>query len=481
MKKILSIIMVVVLVIAIMPTDVFCGTDTSENVWDGSVDTSWYDDTKTEFDISTPSQLAGLSKVVNDGNDLSGKTFNLTKDIVLNADSENYKDWGTTAPANEWTAIGFYRADQEQSSFKGTFDGHNHTVKGLYINKPDQTMQGLFGYSEEGKIINVGIIESYIMGNDNVGGICGLLSSNAEIKNCYNKGTVSGNGNYVGGICGYSYTMGEITGCYNTGDVTSSGNDVGGICGENDMCSVNFCYNTGTVTGKNYVGGISGYDKYTTKNNYNTGAVSGEKNVGGVCGYSNCATVQSCYNIGSVSASVSNAGGVIGGYILGYVCNNCYYNTETIGSVNAPTSAVDGEADTEITKGLTTDDMTKTEFANKLGLVWSQSSEKNNGYPYSSLNIEIKTADKLRKLASDINSGETYEGCTFTLTADIDLNPGIKINPDGNCSGGTPKEWASIGKSVGYFKGTFDGNGHTISGVYINQPGTHIRACSDFQ
>ena len=34
-------------------------------VWDGTVDISWYDPDKTEFSLSTPAQLAGLAALVN--------------------------------------------------------------------------------------------------------------------------------------------------------------------------------------------------------------------------------------------------------------------------------------------------------------------------------------------------------------------------------------------------------------------------------
>ncbi|MBQ0040485.1 MAG: fibronectin type III domain-containing protein [Clostridiales bacterium] len=46
--------------------------------WDGAVDVSWYDPDKTEFDISTPAQLAGLAAIVNGAVDT-----NVTKEIMI--------------------------------------------------------------------------------------------------------------------------------------------------------------------------------------------------------------------------------------------------------------------------------------------------------------------------------------------------------------------------------------------------------------
>ena len=65
----------------------------------------------------------------------------------------------------------------------------------------------------------------------------------------------------------------------------------------------------------------------------------------------------------------------------------------------------------------------------------------------------IKNAANLASLASDINGGMSFEGCTFTLETDIDLG--------GN-------EWIPMGLNTNYyFSGTIDGNGHTIkNGVY---------------
>ncbi len=69
---------------------------------------------------------------------------------------------------------------------------------------------------------------------------------------------------------------------------------------------------------------------------------------------------------------------------------------------------------------------------------------------------------------TNIAVGEVY----VKLTDDIDLNPGFVFTKDGYTGDGTPVEWTPIGNSVtaphGFF-GVFDGDGHSISGVYINE------------
>ena len=68
----------------------------------------------------------------------------------------------------------------------------------------------------------------------------------------------------------------------------------------------------------------------------------------------------------------------------------------------------------------------------------------------------ISSAEELAKLATIVNTGDTVENCEFVLGADIDLS----AYSEG-------EGWDAIGK-LHLFSGIFDGNGYTISGLYIN-------------
>lgn len=57
-----------------------------------SYDISWWNPAGTAFELDTAEKLAGLSFLVNDGNDMSGKVFNIPNDINLRS-----KKW-TTIP-----------------------------------------------------------------------------------------------------------------------------------------------------------------------------------------------------------------------------------------------------------------------------------------------------------------------------------------------------------------------------------------------
>ncbi len=73
--------------------------------------------------------------------------------------------------------------------------------------------------------------------------------------------------------------------------------------------------------------------------------------------------------------------------------------------------------------------------------------------------IEISNATEL--LAALTATGESYAGKTLKLTADIELNDTSAPNW---YEGNDLVEWPSMG----IFAGTFDGNGHSITGVYMN-------------
>lgn len=91
--------------------------------------------------------------------------------------------------------------------------------------------------------------------------------------------------------------------------------------------------------------------------------------------------------------------------------------------------------------------------------VWGQYSGGNgeSGTPYLISNL----AD-LQTLASTVNSGTTYAGKYFELTADI------KVNPDGtNLAGNDATTLLPIGTEKAPFTGNFDGKQHVVSNIKV--------------
>ncbi len=217
--------------------------------------------------IKTSSDLKIFVDRINEGDELYSKAHYLqTTDIVLN---ESISDVNNVIL---WTPIG-----SEEFPFEGVYDGGKHTISGVYINDENASQQGLFGYNT-GTIKYVGLVNSYINADTNVGGICGINMGN--ICFCYNESSVFGSG-YIGGICGLNRRTIEY--CYNLGNITGDGSScVGGIAGVN-MCEesglysvIGNCYNAGHILSltSNWIGGISGIE--------------------------NLSAIEYCYNIGSV-------------------------------------------------------------------------------------------------------------------------------------------------------------------------------------
>lgn len=75
---------------------------------------------------------------------------------------------------------------------------------------------------------------------------------------------------------------------------------------------------------------------------------------------------------------------------------------------------------------------------------------------------QIGTAEQLAWFANAVNSGS--QSIKGKLTADIQLN----------ASGSTANRWTPIGTQTNPFKGTFDGDGHTVSGVYVDTTSDYV-------
>ena len=280
---------------------------------------------ETAYQISSLKDLETLASYVNEGKASGKEYFRLTGDIDM---SEKYHDGG-----DSWTPIG-----TSSKSFFGIFDGENHTISGLYINRTAAAgFQGLFGYiitttvsgvPVNGTVRNLNVKGEVTSKGSYVGGIVGALMNGCILDNCSFTGNVYGtSGDYVGGIVGRNFS-GTVQNCYFSGSIKGNGVYVGGIAGENSNKGiVQYCYNTGSVVGAvdetgvgAYVGGIVGYNNTSTVTNcYNTGSVTGETSVnyvGGIAGGNGAnkvtGTLSNCYNIGPVTCRSSIYGGISG-------------------------------------------------------------------------------------------------------------------------------------------------------------------------
>ena len=315
-RRVVCLLLVCVMMAAMVPfsvqaTEMKEGPETVRlDVWDGSIATSFSGGNGTAespYLISTGAEMALLLEKCKQGYLEVRGYYKLTSDLVMNADFEKYKDWGSTPPKNRWNP---------QGSFGGSFDGDGHTIYGLYSNSEESAV-GLFSVVQEGSVSNLTISHSYIRGENQVGSICGQLSWRAAIINCRNYGIVQGS-NSVGGIVGESYQRAE---------------------------DCKYCVNEGEVTGKNGVGGIIGARTYPQTGwkcvslSYNTGNVTGEESVGGIIGAFGAATgectIENCFNIGVITGTVNQIGGIAGSVGFNSPIKNCY----NAGKINHPVDA----------------------------------------------------------------------------------------------------------------------------------------------
>ena len=272
----------------------------------------------TPFQIASAAQLAELAQYVNAGDaTFVSAHYVLTDDVNLSA-------------YGNWTPIGTIN-----QPFAGVFDGQNHVVTGLKIDRSQGECQGLFGYvsgtddkhraqvknvvvrdaqirawTEVGAVVgrygrftagyvepleNCAMIGGTIQGtsgsmgqSSSVGGIVGRACG--EIQRCYATGNIIGadNAREYGGIVGESYKT--VNACYWTGRLSALGSyadDFGGIVG-NAYDAVTNCYTTGDITGSlnnaATLGSIVGCAMDRVTNCYATGSVKGWRAIGGIAG-----------------------------------------------------------------------------------------------------------------------------------------------------------------------------------------------------
>ena len=84
----------------------------------------------------------------------------------------------------------------------------------------------------------------------------------------------------------------------------------------------------------------------------------------------------------------------------------------------------------------------------------------------------IENGEQLAKLAADVKAGNTYKGYYFALSADIELNTTL-LNGNDLIASDNYNEWPGIGEyttdtDIQPFSGIFDGAGHKVKGIYIN-------------
>jgi len=161
----------------------------------------------------------------------------------------------------------------------GEFDGRGHTISNLSINKSFVSHAGMFSKVRGGRVVNTGLVDAYVSGDDMVGGLVGLNDF---------------------GIVENSYATGEVRG----------EKDVGALIGRNSGGIIYNSYATSDVRGDSNVGGLVATNSWrgTLNNSYAIGHVSGESRIGGLVGNNYGTVTDSFWDIESSGMDESDGG-----------------------------------------------------------------------------------------------------------------------------------------------------------------------------
>ena len=356
------------------------------------------------------------------------------------------------------------------------------------------------------------VLSGTVKASNNMGGLIGHMDSQMSqpkvditIRNCSNAAAVTAEAREAGGILGllngsregnYLVVMSgsiKFVNCVNTGAVTTEAGGgstcAGGILGRDNAAftgqrlKVIFqnCSNSGTITacanGETHVAGLgtafySHGSWIVVENSENTGAIvvvnaNNETYAGGLVAYAGVVDL--------INSTTTGDYGYVGdvNHIL-FLEKMDSYND----SITGATYHLNGGTSPEYAALVDDADMGGNfhlvETAYKEGAEFAGwytnpeltgsactalvSGEKHYYAKWKYTTIEIRTWEDLKELDALVESGEMLEGVTVKLMNDIDL---YQMGADGE-----PVSFNPIGANTAYFKGTFDGQGHTIKNMY---------------
>ena len=368
------------------------------------------------------------------GNDDEGKYYKVNKKSDLaaiatyvNDNSENtcegmrFKQTADITLSGEWTPIG-KKVSDVYYKFMGTYDGAGYKINSLTI-ESDKNRIGLFGVISHGVVKNVNIVDCNIRGGEAVGGIAGHNYTGGTIENCTVSGEIKAgktSSEYFGGICGYS--LGTIKNCTNLATIKDTNsrkiNYSGGIAGVNNG-SITDCFTVGTFNKVN-------------KKSTNIGVVVGQ----------------------------NKEKGTIGGTYY-------YASTDTYPVVAENNNTTEGCVDARRLYTLSISGLTivGTHF-----IIGGQTYCTDVDGCYFAIADEQDLIDLAEYMRGGRN--RSCEGLTFKMTADLDFtNMPDDCHDNKNYGKGN---FLPIGMDGYDFRGHFDGQGHTITGLRFDYPYTSV-------
>lgn len=459
-----------------------------------TVDTSWYNGSGN-YTLKDVADLYGFS-MLSARIDFAGETISLSKNIdsiVINEGTPNTNTWN---PKYEWISI-----SSTGKPFAGVFDGNMKSIEGAYWNC--ESFSGLFSSVKAGAVIR-----------------------NLSLKNSYMNSTGVNNGSLVGRAYGGTFDT-----VYSDTIIIGSNTNIGGLVGQvsgsaTETITMNNCWFAGSVTNntstEQNTGGLFGTILYdaTITNCLNTGAISMPKftknsgseetpvvnpHIGGFVGNMGEKTIlfSYCFNAGAVTYNKAVTTGF--GTFTGYTPSTTACFTNSYSTVENDLKAyARGSSDKVL---LNCGRFYKSEASGTKALEKASALfEAQDNYKYYWAFVEEGTpvlasfADYAGNAYIDIDTSwynanknsytlndegdlygfaflsneeavNGYEGKTITLGEDITINEGTAAEWK---TAAPTYEWVSACVNSNYrFKGIFNGNGKTISGLYLDEKTTY--------
>lgn len=295
-----------------------------------------------------------------------------------------------------------------------------------------------------------------------MGGITGLSSLNATIKNTINKGNIILKADcktYIGGLVGYA-GRGIIEQSYSTGiisvDLSASNNDIGGLVGHQSSNTVRNTYSTSKIEGNIKTGNIGGLIGYTcgevySKTTYNS-------------------YIENSYAIGEIAIESAEIvkGGLIGEVSSEYVViTNPYWSSET---TKVQTSAKTDEQNRMIMEMLYTNNYKDWDFKN----IWNI--EEGKSLPYL-VEIEKPTSILAENIEYCPYEGKGSKENPFIITNIDQLQSSAYFNRvkyfklANDIDASTVDNFNPINLK---FIGILEGNNHSINNITIKSKENYI-------
>ena len=405
----------------------------------GAVELKLLQDGEGAYLISSADDMKNFSDVINNGWDITYKTFKMTADISV---------------ADDFTPVGTF-----QNPFKGMFDGQNHTLT-VTLSGVENTAP--FAHTE-----------------------------NAKIKNLTTGGTISASGKYAAGIVSRASTL-TLNNCISKVDINSfvSGDGThGGLVGTVVNAAITNCGFVGSISGRytTSCGGLVGWTDKRGVTAISNSFVAGSFNL---LYTSNVNTYH--YTFGRGMVSITNC------YYLKelqiaeesavQLTDAAFKSGEAVWRLNG--SADNGEwkqtIGTDTYPNFTGNAVYENECAGNA--YYSNTAETYDAHEYSSgfcvrcgahtsiIPTEgvynISNAGELFAFADIVNSGTKDANAVLTTDIDLEGRPWTTI-----CETGLYHD--DYGADLGY-SGTFDGAGYTVKNLALSSSKTEHASCGLF-